>query len=402
MKKAFSKIIVKCKGMATAFTAIKAANSTTAKGGKTGNNDKTAPEEWAKIIVTMATSLGYYFCSFSGEVVYIYVNTYWQKIPSYDLKVFLKECLCSLLDDDIKGSKRKDVEELVKQFPYTTMSLNVQPAKNKINFLNGTLDLVGRNFNPQHNPNDFLRYVLPYDFNDQATCSTFMTYLNRVVPYIEVQDVLAEYIAWLFTDIKLEKVLFLYGKGCNGKSVFIDIVEALVGKDNVCHESITDMCGDNGGNHRSNIVGKLLNTCSDVAPNALNGDLFKRLASGEPISTKILYQDVTSTSDYARMLFSLNELPRTNDLTNGYFRRLLIVPFKVQIPKSEINPNLAKEIIANELPGIMNWVLKGYGRLTRNQAFTSSSIIDREMEIYRNLCLKKDTYNTPLIVLPYG
>ena len=397
MKEAFRRIIERIKELAP----FKVKDKTT---GKTkASSDKNAPEDWAMTIVTDAKSLNYYFCSFGGEALYIYINTHWQKISNYELKVFLKECLCSLLEDDVKGSKRKDVEELVKQFPYTTMYLNVQPAKNKINFLNGTLDLVGRNFNTQHNPNDFMRYVLPYDFDSQATCPMFMNYLNRVVPNTDVQNVLAEYIAWLFTDIKLEKVMFLYGSGCNGKSVFIDIVEALVGKDNICHESITDMCGDNGGNHRSNIVGKRLNTCSDVAPNALNGDLFKRLASGEPISTKVLYQDVSSTTDYAKMLFSLNELPKTNDLTNGYFRRLLIIPFKVQIPKSEINPNLAKEIIGNELPGIMNWVLKGYTRLMQNQTFTHSSVIDRELELYRNKCLKKgNSKTTPLIILPPG
>ncbi len=382
MIQAFTKILTKVRGMA---------------------DDKTTTEKKASIIVEEAQKMNYYFCSFDGADDYIYIDTHWMKISGYVLKVFLKECSCSLMDNNVAGSKRKDVDELVKQFPYTTMSLYVQPVKNKINFQNGTLDLATSTLG-RHNPNEYLRYVLNYDYDPQATCPKFKEYLDRVVPDADVQNALAEYIAWLFTDTKLEKVLFLYGAGCNGKSVFIDIMEALVGKDNVCHESITDMCGENGGNHRANIVGKLLNTCSDVAPNALNGDLFKRLASGEPISTKILYQDVTSTSDYAKMLFSLNELPRTNDLTNGYFRRLMIVPFKVQIPKREINPNLAKEIIADELPGIMNWVLEGYTRLMQNQTFTQSSIIDRELDLYRNHCIGKKDRNTSgqCIILPPG
>ena len=39
----------------------------------------------------------------------------------------------------------------------------------------------------------------------------------------------------------------------------------------------------------ANLVGKLLNTCSDVAPNTFSGDIFKRIDSGELISAKILY-----------------------------------------------------------------------------------------------------------------
>lgn len=399
MKEAFKKIIEKIKGMATNKTNGKTSTKGKTKGSAKSNNDEKLPpnEELANIIILMAKYLNYDFCTFEGETVYIYINTHWQKISNYDLKVFLKECLCSLLDNVVRGSNRKSIEDLVKQFPYSIMSLNVKPAKNKINFLNGTLDLLTWNFE-QHNPQDYLRYVLPYNYDPNATCPMFGKYIRRVVPDLDVQNVLAEYIAWLFTDIKLEKVLFLYGSGCNGKSVFIDIIEALVGKDNVCHESITDMCGENGSNHRSNIVGKLLNTCSDVAPNSFYGDLFKRIASGEPISTKVLYQDVSSTTEYAKMLFSLNELPKTKDLTDGYFRRLIIVPFKVQIPKNEINPNLAKEIIANELPGVMRWVLIGYSRLLQNQRFSHSKVIDSALEEYRN------KYNTKkkksLIILP--
>ena len=58
----------------------------------------------------------------------------------------------------------------------------------------------------------------------------------------------------------------------------------------------------------------------------------------------------------------LSELPRANDISNGFYRRFLIVPFNVQIPESRINPNLAQEIISNELTGIMNWVLEGKER----------------------------------------
>ena len=218
----------------------------------------------------------------------------------------------------------------------------------------------------------------------------FRRYLDEVMPEKEAQDVLAEYIGWLFIpELKLERVLFLYGSGCNGKSVFVEIIEALVGKDNVSHESLSDLCGEYGANSRANLSGKLLNTCSDVAPNAFAGDLFKRLASQEPISMKTLYKDVITTDEYARMLFCLNELPRTNDISNGFYRRFLIAPFQVEIPKARINPELSRKIIARELPGIMNWVLKGRKRLVMNKKFTESPVINRALEEYRSRNTRK-------------
>ena len=101
----------------------------------------------------------------------------------------------------------------------------------------------------------------------------FMKYLDRVLLDEDAQKVLAEYIGWIFTPLKLEKCLFLYGSGKNGKSVFVDIVEALLGKENISHESLSDMCGENGDRSRANLSGKLLNTYSDVAPNAFSGDI---------------------------------------------------------------------------------------------------------------------------------
>ena len=101
----------------------------------------------------------------------------------------------------------------------------------------------------------------------------FMKYLDRVLLDEDAQKGLAEYIGWIFTPLKLEKCLFLYGSGKNGKSVFVDIVEALLGKENISHESLSDMCGENGDRSRANLSGKLLNPCSDVDPNAFSGDI---------------------------------------------------------------------------------------------------------------------------------
>lgn len=76
---------------------------------------------------------------------------------------------------------------------------------------------------------------------------------------------------------------------------------------------------------------------------------------------------------------------------NGFYRRFLIDSFNVQIPKNKINPNLAKDIISNELPGIMNWVLKGRERLRMNGKFTDSPVMNKTLEEYRQKGSKKYT-----------
>lgn len=339
-------------------------------------------------ICQVALSTGHPFTSIHEEM-YVFTGTHFESMDSYDVKVFIKEAYGKLYGDPIAASKKELINGLVSQLPYTTMALDVKQAMDKINFKNGTLSL-NTMFLKRHNWKDYFRYVLPYDYDPKADCPMFKKYLNEVMPEREAQDVLAEYIGWLFIpDLRLEKILFLYGSGCNGKSVFVEIVEALVGKDNVSHESLSDLCGEYGANSRANLSGKLLNTCSDVAPNAFAGDLFKRLASREPISMKTLYKDVITTDEYAKMLFCLNELPRTNDISNGFYRRFLIAPFQIQIPKARIDPELSKKIIALELPGIMNWALEGRKRLVTDKKFTESPIMNRALEEYRSRNTKK-------------
>jgi putative DNA primase/helicase len=65
-----------------------------------------------------------------------------------------------------------------------------------------------------------------------------------------------------------------------------------------------------------------------------------------------------------------NLLPRETENTEAYFRRFLIIPFEVTIKEEERDPNLASRIIANELPGVFNWLLIGLKRLFEQQAFT--------------------------------
>lgn len=354
--------------------------------------------EICAIITQTASSIGHPLFNIEGEI-YCYMGSYWEKIPPDKIKALLLACNCNISGEPVKGKDYRIIEKLYKQLPYTLMTLNTDQAKDKINFQNGTLDMNSMTLN-RHEPSDYFRYVLPYVYDSTAICPLFQDYLDLVMPDKSAQAVLCEYIAWLFVpDLKLEKVLFLYGEGCNGKSVFIDIVEALVGKSNVSHESISDMCnGERGANHRANIIGMLLNTCSDVAPTAFYGDVFKRMASGEPISAKILYSDVITTTNYPKMIFCLNELPKTSDLSKGYFRRFIIAPFKVQIPKKQIDPKLSFKITSSELPGIMNWVLQGRKRLILQAGFSDCDFFEKANKDYQDTARGKK--ETPKIILP--
>ncbi|WP_206366746.1 DUF5906 domain-containing protein [Sphingobacterium sp. SGL-16] len=96
----------------------------------------------------------------------------------------------------------------------------------------------------------------------------FEKYLNTVIPDIEKQRVLAEYLGLVFIKngnkaIKEEKALILYGTGANGKSIFFEVVNALLGDDNVNNYSLSSLTIHNGY-FRAKIANKLVNYASEI------------------------------------------------------------------------------------------------------------------------------------------
>jgi putative DNA primase/helicase len=79
-------------------------------------------------------------------------------------------------------------------------------------------------------------------------------------------------------------------------------------------------------------------------------------------------------------MFNTNELPHKVEHTDAFFRRFLIIPFNIQISEDEQDPNIARKIIKEELPGVFNWILQGLERLTKNRRFS----VSKESEIVLN------------------
>ena len=83
-------------------------------------------------------------------------------------------------------------------------------------------------------------------------------------------------------------------------------------------------------------------------------------------------------------LFLLNTLPDTADITYGFFRKLLIVPFNKAIGPEERDGNLLEKLVL-ELPGVLNWAVQGLQRLRENRyQFSSCTKVDALMREYRS------------------
>jgi putative DNA primase/helicase len=233
-----------------------------------------------------------------------------------------------------------------------------------------------------HSGEHFITYQLPFLYAPSAEAPLFEAYLSQVQPSREVQELLAEYIAYTFTrELKLEKVLLLYGSGANGKSVFYDIVRALLGAENISHFSLQNLTSASGY-YRALLGTKLLNYSSELS-RQMDAAVFKQLASGEPVEARLPYGTPQLIRNYAKLMYNCNVLPQGIEESDGFFRRFLVVPFDVTIPEAAQDKELAQKIIQSELSGVFNWVLRGLQRLLLQKAFTHCAAVEQTVKEYR-------------------
>ena len=323
------------------------------------------------------------------DFIYLYNGTFWAEIDKETFQKFLGEAAEQMGVAKFSARFYQFREQLFKQFLATAYLPTPESNKDTvlINLQNGTFEISpqGTKLRP-FDRSDFITYQLPFEYNPQAKAPLFEAYLNKVLPDPERQRVLAEYLGFVFIKhgsnaLKEEKALILYGTGANGKSVFFEVVNALLGADNVSSYSLQSLTNDNGY-FRAKLANKLVNYASEINGN-LEASIFKQLVSGEPVEARLPYGEPFTLRHYAKLIFNCNELPKDVEHTNAYFRRFLIIPFDVTIPEEEQDKNLHSKIIENELAGVFNWVLEGLDRLLKQKGFSPCDAARQAVEQYR-------------------
>lgn len=321
---------------------------------------------------------------------YVYCQTHWVEIENGLLLQFIETAIEKMGLTGLNWKYHRFIQDIYSQlqiFAYSfpkhskknKVRLNVQNCTVEIDLQNGTVKLT------PHDKADGFKYVLNFDFDPNKKAPLFEKIQNENLPDKTKQAVLLEYIASIFLSnihIKLEKVLFLYGSGSNGKSVIFEILQALFGNENITNFSLENLT-DNSGYSRALIANKLLNYCSDISKK-INVENFKRLASKEPIEARLPYGEPHTISNYASLIFNTNSLPESTDFTNAFFRRFLIIHFDQTIAQDKIDRKLAQKIIDSELPGIFNLIIEALQRLLSQNGFTYSEPIEQALKQYRN------------------
>ncbi|MCH8063004.1 MAG: hypothetical protein IH861_10925 [Chloroflexi bacterium] len=166
-------------------------------------------------------------------------------------------------------------------------------------------------------------------------------------------------------DLREQRFLLTVGEGANGKSVFSEVVETFIGKENCSHVSLCRFSTQFG---LHSTLGKLVNITNESSHmvDDEGESLLKAFVAGDRFTFDRKYKDPVEAVPTAKVMISTNALPRFHDKTQGIWRRILLVPFNKTISADERIKDLASQIVKSDVPGIFNWALEGLCSLNRN------------------------------------
>lgn len=230
------------------------------------------------------------------------------------------------------------------------------------NCANGTLDLRTAMLRP-HNPVDRLTKISAIQYDPNAKCDTWLKFLDRVMGgNVELIKYLQRALGYsLIGGNSEQRLFFCYGNGANGKSVFIETIAAIFDEYCVATRIDTFVQHRTGGipNDVARLAGARLVTVSETADGQhLHEPLIKDLTGGDTITARYLHKEYFDFKPQFKIWIRGNHKPVIRGTDDGIWRRIDLIPFTVQIPEQDRDPNLLDKL-RGELSGVLTWAIEG-------------------------------------------
>lgn len=206
--------------------------------------------------------------------------------------------------------------------------------------------------------------LLAASYNPEAACPTFDAFMARIQPDIEARQFLQRWFGLSMTGIKTPKLAFFFGSGANGKSVLVDLVARILDgyAASLRIESLTGTNRRSGAEATPDLIpllgARFVRTSEPDQGERLQEGLVKMMTGGEPIPVRPNYGEQIDLNPVFKLTISGNHKPEIRGTDDGIWRRVLLVPFPVQIPEAERDEALPEKLWA-ERDGVLGWLVEG-------------------------------------------
>jgi P4 family phage/plasmid primase-like protien len=221
-----------------------------------------------------------------------------------------------------------------------------------------------------HAPSFRLRSKLGFAFGEhQETPEKFLSVLAKDFEGDDESTVkielIREFIGACLLGIqpRYDCCLVFHGIGANGKSLLIDIITSLFPPDALSGISPQDLRSEY---YIAMLDGKLLNTTTEMPSSTIaSSEKFKAIVSGESIIGRKPHCEPIRFRPQAGHIFACNTLPKVDDTSAGFWRRMIVIEFKQDLSNSgRTRPEIISEVTP-EKAAIAAWALSGAAELVK-------------------------------------
>lgn len=257
------------------------------------------------------------------------------------------------------------------------------------NTTSGYIDL-NNGYLMEHQPSKMMSRMSYSEYNPQSKSPLWDQFLFDIFEgNVELIQYLKRAIGYSMSADTSEQVMFfLLGDGQNGKSVFVNIIEDVMGTYATNIQPSTLMAKNNrDGSSASPDIARLKGArfVATSEPNKgmkLDEGIVKQMTGDDKITARFLNAEFFEFNPEFKIWMTTNHKPIIQGTDNGIWRRIVIIPFNHIIPKDKVDKKLTSKL-KGELSGVLNWCIEGYLEW-REIGLQEPDIIKIQREDYRD------------------
>lgn len=247
-----------------------------------------------------------------------------------------------------------------------------EPSPNLIPFKNLIFNIETKK-TIEYSKDYFFINKLAINYNPEggSECPTIDRIFNEMVSEKDV-PILYQIIAYtMWRGYPSAKFFILHGIGANGKTRYIDILVKVLGEENISDVSMNDLQFNRFA--PSELLGKLLNVSGEMSYQSLNKTEQLKEATGESfLRCERKFKEAFKFRNYAKMVFSTNQVPLTTDRTHAFYRRVVLIEFpRIFEEGKDADPFVIKNVPEEEFEALGLWALTRLAEMKADRFFFS-------------------------------
>ena len=193
------------------------------------------------------------------------------------------------------------------------------------------------------------------------------------------EEILYEIIAYCcYRSYPMHFAFVLDGSGRNGKTQFQVLLRKFLGANNVCSSDFDTLIESRF--ESAKLYKKLVCCIGETNFGIISKtSLFKRLTGGDLVNFEYKNKAPFDDFSYAKLIINTNSMPSSEDTSEGFYRRFMIVPF---LNEFEEGKNIIEKIPEIEYENMAKKILKVIKKIIETGKITSQGSIEERKLAY--------------------